>query len=44
MSIISGDCFSCWSSGPWWVCYMSSLEANKILLTTWEQRKLLVEN
>lgn len=44
MSMISGDCFSCWSSEPWWDCYMSSLKANKMLLTTWELRELLVRN
>lgn len=44
MSMISGDCFSCWSSEPWWDYYMSSLKANKILLTTWELRELLVRN
>lgn len=44
MSTISGDCFSCWTSEPWWGCYKSSLEANKILLTTWELRELLVGN
>lgn len=44
MSMISGDCFSCWSSEPWWDCYVSSLKANKMLLTTWELRELLVRN
>lgn len=44
MSTTLQDCFSCWSSVPWWDCYMSSLEANKILLTTWELGELLVGN
>lgn len=43
MSVISGDCFSCWSSEPWWDCCMSSLKANKTLLTTWELRELLMK-
>lgn len=42
MSMISGDCFSCWSSEPWWDCYVRSLKANKMLLTTWQLRVLLV--